>query len=145
MSDDIKEKLEEQHRAIDEAVRQTEVILASGIENSFRDLKLQVSALHKLVSINFNHEESIGKLEEVLEEFPRLTNLFDRFNKEHGELINELERLQNTAAELSSFTGSRIQSLREDFDTFKVKLESHESREFEAIQEAYTTDISQAD
>jgi Rad3-related DNA helicase len=143
--DELREKLEKQHRAIDDAVGKTQKLLDSGIETAFRDLKQQVAELHDLVAINFEHEESIGKLEDVVDDFPRLSSSIDKFNKEHGELLRELARLRDFAADLSSLAGSRVQTLRDEFDTFSGKLESHEKREFEAIQEAYTTDVSTAD
>lgn len=145
MVEDLKKKLDEQHRAIETAVRETESLLDSALENSFRDLKAKMSSLHDLVAINFNHEESIGKLRDIVEDFPRLSKSIDRFNQEHGELLGEISKLREDAAELSSLASSRVQALREEFDTFRVRLESHENREFEAIQEAYTTDVSHAD
>ncbi len=109
-----------------------------------RNLVSLLNALAVHLEMHFELEETDGLYENILWRAPRMTRKVDSLLQEHVLLISLVSNLVETAREALT-TGSKTVELAESFDDFRHRLEKHEEKEREVLQESYLRDIGNCD
>lgn len=129
--------LQDEHRRLDEAAHKVEELLASRLKNRPRladtkDAANQLRRLRERLNRHFQEEEEGGCIEEAVARCPTLSQDAFDLEREHRELLGELDQLI-VAAEREQ----PLAKLDERYHVFVGRLRAHEAQENELVQRGF--------
>ena len=143
VSTHVFEEIDTEHRELDGLYAQIRVSLNDGLAPP-RVIRKWLIELAAKLSGHFASEEEGGYFDEIVELAPRLSSATEALQREHGELLNRLELLQERLSTVSS--GSyQLESIAQEIEAFLCQCDLHESRESALVQDAYLSDIGLGD
>ena len=110
-------------------------IPASNVQSLCTGLK----SLREEVARHFRQEESGGCLEEAVSRCPSLADEAARLEKEHKELLSELDNLLAQTQRETTGEKDSVQDFESGFRQFVEQLENHEAQERRILQSAFGT------
>jgi hemerythrin len=143
VSTPVFEEIDAEHRELDRLYSQIRVSLNDCFARPYVIRKWLMELATKL-SCHFAREEEGGYFDEIVELAPRLSFAAEALQREHGELLDSLDRLHKRLSTASSNL-RQLDSIRQDFEKFLHKCDQHESRESALVQEAHLSDIGIGD
>ena len=103
-------------------------------------LRVRLAELATELKRHFDREEASGYFTEIIEMAPHLSTQAETLELEHGELLEQLQRLR---ARFSSdlAMAERDELVHGELPGFLDACRTHEYRETELVQEAWLTDL----
>jgi hemerythrin-like domain-containing protein len=145
---DLTDKIKKQHDEIEDQLKNIQLFLKRQKERgnvAMSEVLRQTEVLRDLIVRHFDYEEAQGKLEDFAKDAPQMKKAMDALNREHGKLIDELAAICATARKLADLEERGAADLRSQFNAFLNRLHIHETKELDAIQKAYLTDVGSKD
>jgi hemerythrin len=144
-TEDIYRKALEEHQAINQTIDRlkTSIHCEDG-RTSQKELLAIVSELRGLLQSHFATEEDGGFMAPVLEERPQAETTINALKKEHEEILDEIDSIEQTLASQSA-SAEKMEGVCETIKNLIEQLQHHERTEDELIQTAYTQDIGTKD
>ena len=137
------EMIKEEHHELVGVMGEIRHLLAAE-ERDLDKLEALIIQLCDLVESHFKNEEAGGYLSEAIEQAPRLSERADQLHDQHRVLWEELQGLR-TLTEQRENSDPWWQQLHAALETFARDLLTHEAREDDLVQEAFTDDIGSKD
>jgi iron-sulfur cluster repair protein YtfE (RIC family) len=108
------------------------------------DIASNVSTLQQRLQEHFRIEEEGGYFVEAVDLAPRVSDRVAALEREHSQLLRQIQELHRFAGYCSGAAGER-QKLEVDFHEFSGSLMRHENVENELLQEVFNDDIGSND
>jgi hypothetical protein len=137
----IAEALRRAHAALLQDLQKLEEAACSGSKESLAEFRAWLSATKSHITEHFRFEEQNGYMDAVKKREPRLERTIRQLAEEHGQLRASLDALIEEAKAAAILSDP----LREEVRKWIQRVQNHEIRENDLVQDAFDLDISAED
>lgn len=141
VKDELRKKINEEHRhlrcAEEDLVGHFEDFCASPTREGQKEITRLFTDFSQSLKSHFEFEEEGGYLATVIERRPHHRGEVDRLRLEHGEILEDLQRLHKDLEVDLSSNAEMLLTLKKDFRDLLTHFGRHEQKERELVMDVF--------